>query len=227
MCFFCNFTTYDRYCYVPKCPLKVCPPPSPYDLYCLWQADAHFMAMVRRSCLNIPEALLIHTLSKSYYPIHELFPTNLLSFQELVDFGTPYFPLPFLNPTTYLPSNLTSTNWISSPYLINFPFSFFLCQGFVIGSIGLSLTLHTNIKEQKKKYFTYPFCIKSRIVVERDDNNLVMHIEFPDHFCDCFAGFCSMLLFCHIEEDICWLYLSNSELVKPIIMMTVDHSEFS
>ena len=33
---------------------------------------------------------------------------------------------------------LTSTNLISSPYLINFPFSFFLCQGFIIGSIGLS-----------------------------------------------------------------------------------------
>ena len=92
------------------------------------------------------EALVNHTLSKSCYPIHELFPTNLLSFQELVNFGTPYFPLPFLNPTTYLPSNLTSTNWISSPYLINFPFSFLLCQGFAIGSIGLSLTLHTKKK---------------------------------------------------------------------------------
>ena len=59
---------------------------------------------------------------------------------------TPYLPLPFLNPTTYLASNLTSTNLISSPYLINFSFSFFLCQGFVIGPIGLFLTLHTKKK---------------------------------------------------------------------------------
>ena len=99
--------------------------------------------------LDPQEALVNHTLSKSYYPIHELFPTNLLSFQELVNFGTPYLPLPFLNPTTYLPSNVTSANWISSPYLINFPFSFFLCQGFVIGSIGLPLTLHTEKKIKK------------------------------------------------------------------------------
>ena len=83
--------------------------------------------------------LLNHTLSKSYYLIHKLFPTNLLSFQEPVNFGTPYLTLP-LNTITYLPSNLTSTNWISSPYLINCHFSFFLCQGFAIGSIGLSLT---------------------------------------------------------------------------------------
>ena len=92
---------------------------------------------------NPLEALPSHTHSKSYYPIHELFPTNLLSFQEPVNFGTPYLPLPFLNPTTYLPSNLTSTNRISFPYLINFPFFFFLYQGFVIASISLSLTLHT------------------------------------------------------------------------------------
>ena len=79
--------------------------------------------------------------------IHELFPTNLLSFQEPINFGTPYLPLPFLNPATYLASNLTSTNWISSPYLLKSPFSFFLCQGFVIGSIGLSLTLLTTKKK--------------------------------------------------------------------------------
>ena len=90
-----------------------------------------------------PEALLSHTLSKSYYLINKLFPTNLLLFQEPVNVETPYLPLPFLNPTTYLPSNLTSTNWTSSPYLINFPFSFFLCQAYVIGSIGLPLTLFT------------------------------------------------------------------------------------
>ena len=80
--------------------------------------------------------------------IHELFPANLLSLQEPVNFGTPYIPLPFLNPTTYLSSNLTSANLISSPYLINFPFSFVICQVFVIGSLGLSQTLLTKtIKE--------------------------------------------------------------------------------
>ena len=110
---------------------------------------------------NPQEALVNHTISKSYYPINELFPTNLILFQELANFGTPYLLRSFLNLTTYLPSNLTSTNWISSPYLINFPFSFFLCQGFVIGSIGLSLTLHTKKKSKceaaavaKKQYQT-------------------------------------------------------------------------
>ena len=87
------------------------------------------------------EALLNHTISKSYYVVHELFPTNLLSFQEPVNFGAPYLPLPFLNTTTYLASSLTSTDWVSSPYLLSIPFFFFLCKGFVIGSIGLSLTL--------------------------------------------------------------------------------------
>ena len=106
-----------------------------------WKSRVLFL--IPGSMFDPQEALVNHTLSKSYYPNHERFLTNLLSFQELVNFGTSYLPLPFLNPTTYLPSYLTSTNWISSPYLINFPFSFFLCQGFVIGSIGLSLTLHT------------------------------------------------------------------------------------
>ena len=100
------------------------------------------------------EALVNHTLFKLYYPIHELFPTNL-SFQEPVNFGTPYLPLPFLNPTAYLPSNLRSTNWISSTYLINFPFSFFLCQDFVIGSISLSLTLHTKKKQKNHHYLLH------------------------------------------------------------------------
>ena len=63
-----------------------------------------------------------------------------------------HLPLPFLNPTTYLPSNLTSTNWISSPNIINFPFSFFLCQCFVIGSTGLSLTLHTKKTKKNQLY---------------------------------------------------------------------------
>ena len=40
------------------------------------------------------------------YLIHELFPTNLLLLPEPVNFGTPYLPLPFLNPTTQLASNL-------------------------------------------------------------------------------------------------------------------------
>ena len=79
-------------------------------------------------------ALLNHTLPS--HLVHELFPTNLLSFQEPVYFGTPYLPLPFLNPTTYLASKPTSTNLISSPYLFNFSFSFFLCQGFVKGSMA-------------------------------------------------------------------------------------------
>ena len=48
----------------------------------------------------------------------------------------------------YLASNLTSTGWISFPCLLNFPFSFFLCRDFAIGSIGLCLTLRT--KKYKK-----------------------------------------------------------------------------
>ena len=57
------------------------------------------------------------------------------SFQELISFRPPYLSLPFLNPTIYFASNLSSTNLISSPYLLNFPFSAFLCQGSVISSM--------------------------------------------------------------------------------------------
>ena len=102
-----------------------------------------------------PEALVSHTLSKSYYLIHELFPPNLLSFDEPVNFGTPYLPLPFLNLTTYFASNLTSTNWISSPYLSSFPSSFCLCQGFVMGSIGLSLTVLTKTTALERSEYLF------------------------------------------------------------------------
>ena len=79
------------------------------------------------------------------FSIHHPYSLMFLLF-ELVSFGTPYLPRPFQNPKTYLTSNLTSTNlisFLSSPYLLNFPFSFFLCQSFVVGSFGLSLTLLT------------------------------------------------------------------------------------
>ena len=72
-----------------------------------------------------PEARINHTLAKSCCLIHHLFPTNLLSFQDLVNFGILCLPLPFLNPTTYLASNPPLTNLTSSFYLVNFPFSFY------------------------------------------------------------------------------------------------------
>ena len=100
-----------------------------------------------------PEALLNHTFSKSCYLIHELFLTNAFSFQELVSFRTPYLPFPFLNPTTYPASNLTSTNLISSPYLLNFPVSFFFCQegGLCYRLYGPSLALLNKTKKPKCK----------------------------------------------------------------------------
>ena len=93
------------------------------------------------------EALSIHTLSKSCNLMQELFLTNHLSFQELVNFGPTCHPLPLLNPTTYLASNLTSTNLIASLYL------------------GLCYRLQdafpdsTYIGKQSTfvKYFSYPF----------------------------------------------------------------------
>ena len=56
--------------------------------------------------------------------------TNRHSFQELVNFVTPYLPLPCLNSTTYPASNQTLTNLILSPYLHNSPF--FLHLGIAI-----------------------------------------------------------------------------------------------
>ena len=49
---------------------------------------------------------------------------KFLSCQKPVNFGPPYLPLPFLNPITYRACNLTSTNFISSPYLLSFLSSF-------------------------------------------------------------------------------------------------------
>ena len=107
--------------------LQICP--FSIDIFMdIAQWKSRVLFLIPGSMFDPQDALVNHTLSKSYYPIHELFLTNPLSFQELVNFGTTYLPLPFLNPTTYLPSNLTSTNWISSPYLINFPFSFSLVR---------------------------------------------------------------------------------------------------
>ena len=72
---------------------------------------------------------------KLHYLIHELWLTNHLSFQELLTCGTHCHPLLSLNPTICHLSNITSTNLILSPFLLNlFPFSqSFLCRGFLIG----------------------------------------------------------------------------------------------
>ena len=96
-----------------------------------WKSRIFFLIHWRM--FGPPEALQNHTLSKSCYLIHELFPINHLSFQELINSGPPYLSLPSLNRTTYLASNLTSTNLILSPCLLNFPF--FLCLGFGIVSV--------------------------------------------------------------------------------------------
>ena len=100
------------------------PPPPILRLYSarIVMAQFHITIFCSLDMLG-PPALLNNTHSKSCFLIHEPFPTNIISFQELVNFGITYLPLPFLNPTIYLASNPTSTNLISSPYLLNFPFS--------------------------------------------------------------------------------------------------------
>ena len=119
-----------------------------------WKSRILFLIL--RDMFDPPEALLSHTLSKSCYLIHELFPTNHLSFQELVNFGTPCHPFPSLNTTNYLASNLTSINLILSPYLLNFPF--FLFRGIAIGFMAfpryylLKKTKKENLRNQPISY---------------------------------------------------------------------------
>ena len=125
-----------------------------------------------RTLFLIPQGVFDHLkLSNSCCLIHELFPTNLLSFQELVNFGTPYLPLPFLNPTTYLASNPTSINLISSFHLLNFPFSFFLCQGLGIGSMALSTKKRGSVQRlpfTSILYFKSSFLISQTLSRLRD-----------------------------------------------------------
>ena len=91
--------------------------------------------LIQLGVLEPPEALSIHTLFKLYFPIHELYLTNHISSQELLNFGTHCHPLFSLNPTICHILNLTSTNLILSHILLKLPLfsQFFLCRGCVIG----------------------------------------------------------------------------------------------
>ena len=66
-------------------------------------------------------------------------PYPLVSFQELLNYATHCLPLLSPKPTTYHPSNLTSTNLMLSLYPLNLsPFSkFLLCRGIVMGPKAL------------------------------------------------------------------------------------------
>ena len=61
-----------------------------------------------------PEALPTHTLFKSRYLIHVLYPSNLHSFEEPVKHGTFYLRSLCMSHTTCLFSNLTLNNLILS-----------------------------------------------------------------------------------------------------------------
>ena len=95
--------------------------------------------------LEPPEALPIHTLSKLHYLIHELYLTNLLSFLELLTWGTHCNLLLSLNATICHLLNLTSTNLLLSPFLfkLSLIFSVFPLSGLCYRPYGLSPTLPT------------------------------------------------------------------------------------
>ena len=75
-------------------------------------------------------ARLIHTLSKFHCLLHKLYLINHHSPQERAIYGTSRLLLPFLHPTTWLFSNLRSTNLILSPSLLSLSLpSSFLSSG--------------------------------------------------------------------------------------------------
>ena len=105
------------------------------------------------------------------------------SFQELLNYGKHCLPLLSPKPTTYHPSNLTSTNLILSLYPLNLsPFSkFFLCRGILIDSKAFPPSLHN-----KKRWFGNAFkeikyppsilflrrCVKSVWSLDKNNNNI-------------------------------------------------------
>ena len=84
---------------------------------------SRILFLIQWDVFEPPEALPIHTLSKLHYLIHELYLTNHVSFLELLNFGTHCHPLHSLNPKICHLLNLTLTNLILSPSLLNFPHS--------------------------------------------------------------------------------------------------------
>ena len=97
-----------------------------HSLFLIAHKKSRILFQIQIDVLKPPETLLNHTFFKLCYLIHELYPTNHLSLQELINYGTPCFPLPSLNPTTCLVSNQISTSLILSICLLNFSFSSFV-----------------------------------------------------------------------------------------------------
>ena len=71
--------------------------------------------LIQLGVFKPPGALTIHTLSKLHYLTHELYLTNHLSFQELLNCATHCHPLLSLNSITCHLLNLTSANFIIFP----------------------------------------------------------------------------------------------------------------
>ena len=101
--------------------------------------------------LELPEALPIHTLSKLHYIIHKRYPTNHLSFPELLNCGTHCHPLLSMNPTISHVLILVSKNLILSPFLrkLSLIFSVFPLSRLCYRLYGLSLALLTKRKKNK------------------------------------------------------------------------------
>ena len=123
--------------------------------------------------LETPEALPIHTLSKLHYLIHERYLTNHLSFLERLNCGTHCHPLLSLNPTICHLLNLTSTNLISSPFLLKLPliFSVFPFSGLCYRPYGFSPTVLTK-KARIRFYYIYPYFLSHFLAIPHGYNTL-------------------------------------------------------
>ena len=94
----------------------------------------------RKSNCTITKTAVQHTLShrprKGSGYMLQIYPITPFQVTQLLNHGKHCLPLLSPNPTTYHPSNLTSTYFILSPYPPNLsPFSkFFLHRGIAIGS---------------------------------------------------------------------------------------------
>ena len=93
---------------------------------------SRILLSIQRGVFGRPEALPNHTISKLCCLVHEIYPRNHISFQELVIYTASCPPCPF--PESYDMSFFKSSikNLLQSLYLLNR--SFFLCRGFVISS---------------------------------------------------------------------------------------------
>ena len=131
-----------------------------------------------------PEALPIHTLSKLHYLIHELWLTNHLSFQELINCGTHCHRLLSLNPTICHLLNLTSTILILSPFYLAFPiFSVFPLSWVCYRPYGLSLISCTEKTIHTKFFYKKPILwLQSRCF-------LIFCRFQPYMFINCFLNF--------------------------------------